>query len=134
MVKPKVVDVKLEDYFYVDDQGVLKWKVKYGKMRAHDRAGKWYTRTKFLVCFRGHYYPADYLANLLVTSGVNKPLVKSTKPTDSPQRKSLTRTVDPEISYMSPSAELRGLTPADLRQGGKGRDIREILNDNRDLL
>jgi hypothetical protein len=135
MVKPKVIDVRLEDYFYVDSKGVLKWKIKYGKMRANDRAGKWYTLTKFLVCFRGHYYPAEFLADLLIKSGLNAPPVNSvSKVADSPSPKGVTRVVDPQKTYMTPTAELRGLSVADTRQVGKSRDIREILNSCKDLL
>ena len=62
MVKPKgKLEIRLEDYFYLDEYGVLRWKQRYGKMRQGDKCGS----SRNEVCFRGVYYSVALLTEAI---------------------------------------------------------------------
>lgn len=65
MVKPKEkLDIRLEDYFYLDEENTLRWKQRYGRMCIGDLAGKNYNSIH-KVCFRGVYVPTSLIIDML---------------------------------------------------------------------
>jgi hypothetical protein len=66
MVKPKENTVfKIEDYLYLDEYGVLRWKIRYGRMCKGDIAGRHYSDTRHEVCLRGTYYSVSLIKDIL---------------------------------------------------------------------
>lgn len=120
MVKPKEIkEIKLEDYFYIDEKGVLRWKQRYSKMNKGDRAGKVYSRYREEVCFKGHYYPVNFIKDLLIKSGMNciPEKLSNKKVADSAPVRLLTTWADPKKTYMSSTEDLSGLVTADRDKG-----------------
>ena len=68
MVKPKEkIDFKIEDYFYLDEDNVLRWKVRYGRMCKGDTAGRHYSDTRHEVCIRGEYHDVSAIKDILIS-------------------------------------------------------------------
>jgi hypothetical protein len=69
----RLAEVKLEEILYVDASGILRWKVKWGKMRANDPAGRVYGDGRFMVKIRGKFVLVEDIAWLLTESHSNSP-------------------------------------------------------------
>ncbi len=68
MVKPKEnVVFKIEDYLYLDEYGVLRWKLRYGRMCKGDVAGRHYSDTRHEVCIRGVYHDVSAIKDILIS-------------------------------------------------------------------
>jgi hypothetical protein len=61
-------EVKLQDILYVDNEGILKWKVRWGKMKPGQDAGRLYGDNQFMVKIRGKFCLVRDIVMLLSNS------------------------------------------------------------------
>lgn len=72
MVKPKEkIDFVFEDYLYLDEDNILRWKLRYGRMCKGDIAGRHYSDTRHEVCIRGAYYNVEDITKILFQNKVS---------------------------------------------------------------
>jgi len=123
MVKPKEnIVFKIEDYLYLDEYDVLRWKTRYGRMCKGDIAGRHYNDTRHEVCLRGVYYSVSSIKSILTNHQQNNSIIAEEKPTPvTPERPSW-------FAFSRIGADSLSRSRIEPKEGSLSDSIRDIVD------